>query len=133
VTAAWFIPLMALSGGIRAYLEGSAAFSASFFTTTSIFDGAGEFGLKRNILNKLIPYTLYAWSLAALPALYWLPQIPSHFRQWLTSRKVWFLLLWVTPALVFYSIIHMGQQGLVFVFFPALVLISAEGLYRLFQ
>ena len=133
ITVAWFVPLMALSGGIRAYLDGSSAFTASFFSTTSIFDGAGEFGLKRNILNKLIPYTLYAWSLAALPALYWLPQIPSHFRQWLTNRKVWFLLLWVTPALAFYCIIHMGQQGLVFVFFPALLIISAQGLYRLFQ
>ncbi|MBA3872099.1 MAG: hypothetical protein H0X30_23380 [Anaerolineae bacterium] len=133
VTAAWFIPLMSFSGGIRAYLDGSAAFTASFFTTTSILDGAGEFGLKRNILNKLIPYTLYAWSVAALPALYWLPQIPSHFSQWLRSRKVWFIVLWIAPALVFYSIIHMGQQGLVFVFFPALVVISAEGLYRLFQ
>ena len=133
VSLAWFIPLMALSGGIRAYLDGSAAFTASFFTTTSLFDGAGEFGLKRNIINKLIPYTLYAWSVAALPALYWLPQIPGHFRQWLRSRKFWFLVLWIAPALVFYSIIHMGQQGLVFVFFPALVIISAEGLYRLFQ
>ncbi len=133
VTAAWFIPLMALSGGIRAYLDGSSAFTASFFTTTSILDGAGEFGLKRNILNKLIPYTLYAWSVAALPALYWLPQIPAHFYHWLRSRRVWFLGLWIAPALVFYSVIHMGQQGLVFVFFPALVVISAEGLYRLFQ
>lgn len=133
VSLAWFIPLMALSGGIRAYLDGSALFTASFFTTTSLFDGAGEFGLKRNILNKLVPYTLYAWAAAVLPVLYWLPQIPGHFRQWLTNRKVWFLLLWVTPSLVFYAIIHMGQQGLVFVFFPALLIISAEGLYRFFQ
>ncbi len=133
VSLAWFIPLMALSGGIRAYLDGSSAFSASFFTTTSLLDGAGEFGLKRNIINKLIPYTLYAWSLAALPALYWLPQIPANLRRWLTSRKMWFLLLWIAPALVFYAFIHMGQQGLVFVFFPALLVISAEGLQRLFK
>ncbi|MBI1277223.1 MAG: hypothetical protein GC179_03750 [Anaerolineaceae bacterium] len=133
VSLAWFIPLMALSGGIRAYLDGSSAFSASFFTTTSLLDGAGGFGLKRNIVNKLIPYTLYTWSLAALPALYWLPQIPANFRRWLTSRKVWFLLLWIAPAVLFYAFIHMGQQGLVFVFFPALLLISAEGLHRLFK
>ncbi len=133
ITAAWFIPLMALTGGIRAYLDGSSAFSATFFTTTSLLDGAGEFGLRRNILNKLVPYTLYAWSVAALPVLYWLPQIPANFRRWLTSRKMWFLLLWVAPAVGFYAIIHMGQQGLVFVFLPALIVISAEGLYRLFQ
>ncbi len=133
ITAAWFIPLMALTGGIRAYLDGSAAFSTSFFTTTSLLDGAGEFGLRRNIFNKLIPYTLYAWSIAALPALYWLPQIPANFRRWLTNAKVWFVLLWITPAIVFYAFIHMGQQGLVFVFLPALIVISAQGLYRLLQ
>lgn len=133
VSLAWFIPLMALTGGIRAYLDGSAAFSADFFTTTSVLSGAGVFGLKRNIVEKLVPYTLYAWSLASVPALYWFTQIPSQFRQWLTNRKVWFIILWIAPALVFYAVIHMGQQGLVFVFLPALLLISAQGLYRLFQ
>ncbi len=133
VSLAWFIPLMALSGGIRAYLDGSAAFSADFFTTTSVLSGAGVFGLKRNIVEKLVPYTLYAWSLASLPAIYWFTQIPSQFRHWLANRKVWFLVLWIAPALVFYAVIHMGQQGLVFVFLPALLLISAHGLYRLFQ
>jgi 4-amino-4-deoxy-L-arabinose transferase-like glycosyltransferase len=164
VTVVWFIPLLAYSGGFRAYLDGSAAYTASFFTTTSIFSGAGEFGLRRNILNKLIPYTLYGWSLAVLPALYWLWLLSRrispplyrragltfsltklaarrmerglggahpHLGRWLTKRKFWFLLLWITPAVVFYAIVHMGQQGLVFVFLPALFLISAHGLYRL--
>lgn len=132
VTLAWIIPLMAYSGGIRSYLDGSAAYTALFFTTTSIFSGAGEFGLRRNILNKLIPYTLYGWSLATLAVLYWLPLLPRHLRSWLTNRKFWFLLLWIAPSVGFYAIVHMGQQGLVFVFLPALLLISAQGLYRLF-
>lgn len=42
-----------------------------------------------------------------------------------------FILLWIVPALTFYTLIHMGQQGLVFVFLPALLLISAVGLTRL--
>jgi hypothetical protein len=42
------------------------------------------------------------------------------------------MILWMGPTLAFYIIIHMGQQGLVFVFLPALILISAAGLYRLF-
>ncbi|MEZ4669055.1 MAG: glycosyltransferase family 39 protein [Anaerolineae bacterium] len=133
ITLAWIIPLMAYSGGIRGYLDGSAAYTASFFTTTSIFSGAGEFGLRRNILNKLIPYTLYGWSLAAVAALFWLPLLPRQFIAWLTNRKFWFLALWLAPAVIFYAIVHMGQQGLVFVFLPALILISARGLYRLFS
>jgi hypothetical protein len=36
--------------------------------------------------------------------------------------------LWIAPSLLFYTVIHMGQQGLVFVFLPALLLVSAKGL-----
>jgi hypothetical protein len=35
------------------------------------------------------------------------------------------------PGLFFYTAVHMGQQGLVFVFLPALLLFSAAGLTRL--
>lgn len=129
VTLAWFIPLMAYSSGIQTYLAGSAAYSASFFNTTSLLAGAGAFGLRRNLI-KLIPYTLYAGALALVPLLVWLPWLRRP-KAWLTNRKFWFLVLWITPPLAFYVIIHMGQQGLVFVFLPALLLAAAEGLYRL--
>lgn len=45
--------------------------------------------------------------------------------------KLIFLLLWFAPAWTYYAIVHMGQQGLVFVFLPVLLLISAVGLTRL--
>lgn len=132
VTLAWFIPLLHYSGGLQNYLAGSSAFTAEFFTSTSLLSGAGLFGLRRNVVEKLGPYTLYAWSVAALAILGWLPALPSRWRAWLRSRKAWFMLLWIAPPVLFYVIIHMGQQGLVFVFLPALLLLSAEGLYRLF-
>lgn len=129
VTLAWFIPLVVYSNGLQTYLAGSAAYSAAFFNTTSLLAGAGMFGLRRNLI-KLIPYTLYAGALALLPLLVWLPWLRRP-QAWLTNRKFWFILLWITPPLVFYIVIHMGQQGLVFVFLPALLLVAAEGLYRL--
>lgn len=131
-TLIWFLPLMAYSGGIRAYMEGSKAFSDYFLETTSLLSGAGWPGLRRN-LTKLTIYTLYGWSLALIPALYWFWQVPRNWRQWLTNRKFWFILIWIAPSLMFYAFIHMGQQGLVFVFLPALMLISAEGIRRLFE
>ncbi len=133
VVLTWFVPLMAFSGGFASYMAGSGAYSARFFDSTSVLAGAGLFGLRRNIVNKLIPYTLYGWSIAVLPAIFFiLWQLPRRWRAWLTNRKVWFLLLWIAPSLIFYSLIHMGQQGLTFVFLPALLLVSAYGLYRLF-
>jgi hypothetical protein len=134
VVLVWLIPLMAFSGGLQSYMAGSGAYSSRFFDTTSILAGAGLFGLRRNIISKLIPYTLYGWSLAAVPAIIFvLWQLPGRWRAWLTSRKVWFLVLWVAPSLAFYAFIHMGQQGLTFVFLPALILVSAYGLHRLFK
>jgi 4-amino-4-deoxy-L-arabinose transferase-like glycosyltransferase len=134
VSLAWFIPLMAYSGGFESYLEGSSAFSASFFNSTSLLAGAGWTGLQRNLFSKLIPYTLYAWSLAILPAVvYGFSNLPVRWRYWLSSRNVRFILLWITPSIAFYIVIHMGQQGLVFTFLPALLLMGSLGLERLLR
>lgn len=129
VTLAWFIPLISFSGGLQTYLEGSSKFTQEFFATTSLLSGAGLFGLRRNLLEKLLPYTAYAWSLAALGILGWLPALRG-WRAGLRDRRLWFFALWMAPTIGFYVVIHMGQQGLVFVFLPALLLLSAEGLYR---
>jgi hypothetical protein len=40
------------------------------------------------------------------------------------DERAAFLALWMMPALAVYALVHMGQQGLVFVFLPALCLIS---------
>ena len=130
-TLIWFLPLLAYSGGFQTYMAGSSAYSASFFNTTSLLAGAGMFGLQRNLV-KLIPYTLYGLSLATLPLLYWLVYLRRPVAL-LRSRKFWFIALWIAPALAFYVVIHMGQQGLTFVFLPALLLLGAEGLRRLLE
>jgi hypothetical protein len=126
----WFIPLITLNGGLSNYLHLMNEFGSRFQDTTSIFMGAGWPGLRRNIL-KLTLYTLYGWSLALLPALayaairFYRQEWPRHW------EKIIFLSLWVAPALFFYTLIHMGQQGLVFVFLPALLLVSAYSLKQL--
>jgi hypothetical protein len=131
VSLAWFIPLIQNAGGLQAYMLGSSAYSESFFSTTSVLHGAGMTGLRRNIVSKLIPYTLYAGGLALLPILYWGTRLPRRWQAWLKNRKTWFIILSIVPALAFYALIHMGQQGLVFVFMPLLFVLSAEGLRRL--
>lgn len=128
----WVIPTLNAAGGLATYMSASREFSNAFFTTTSVISGGGVFALKRNLVEKLIPYTAYAWGLAALPALYVLTQIPQ-WRTWIRSRKFWFMVLWVAPSIGFYVLIHMGQQGYVFSFLPACMLISAKGLTELFK
>jgi len=125
----WFVPLVESAGGLFRYFEIFSGFAERFNQTSSVFS-AGMLGLQRN-LRKLGMYTLYGWSLAVIPAIVYglgrIPQSPSLLRR----RRFWFLFLWVAPSVLYYTLIHMGQQGLVFVFLPALLLISAESLRRL--
>jgi hypothetical protein len=128
---AWFIPLISLSGGLSQYLAVMNQFTDRFQSTTSIFMGAGWIGLRRNLI-KLTLYTAYGWGFAVFPALLagW-----SGFRSggWLRSisERSIFLGLWIAPAVLYYGLVHMGQQGLIFVFLPALWLISAAALVNL--
>jgi len=130
ICLAWFVPLVTLNGGFSNYMRVMGEFTRLFQSTTSVFMGGGWWGVERN-LRKLAMYAAYGWSVSLLPAL-----VYTAYRLW---RREWprrwgrliFLLLWMAPTLVFYAVIHMGQQGLVFVFLPALLLISAAGVERL--
>lgn len=135
VNLAWVIPLLWSTGGLSNYLKITSEFYLAFNSTTSIFNGAGLFGLSRN-LTKLTLYTLYGWSFALIPVLAVVLLkakclTADTIRSALKDSRFWFLLLWIGPTLTYYIFIHMGQQGLVFVFLPALVLLSARAIYTL--
>lgn len=126
---AWFVPLILWSGGIAAYLRMLSGFYFAFSETTSLIDGAGFRGLFRNLL-KLGMYTAYGWGAGLLPV----GIAVTRFRRLRTlvqgvtgfnRRILGFGLIWIAPSLAYYGLVHMGQQGLVFVFLPALLLASA--------
>lgn len=127
VCLGWFIPLISQSGGLTQYLHVVSAFGDRFQAFTSVTMGAGWQGIRHN-LGKLIPYTIYGLFLASVPYLLLVTKrvrskvVGEGWEKWL------FLGLWAIPTLAFYTFIHMGQQGLVFVFLPALVLIGAYAL-----
>ncbi|TEU11400.1 MAG: DUF2723 domain-containing protein [Anaerolineales bacterium] len=130
ICVGWFVPLVQSQGGLKTYLELSKAFSDRFMTTTSVLQGAGWWGMRRNLI-KLGMYTLYAWNLSLIPGLLYIGLRLWHRPQSWNLEKVIFFLLWIVPFSAFYAFVHMGQQGQVFVFLPALLLISAVGLVRL--
>jgi 4-amino-4-deoxy-L-arabinose transferase-like glycosyltransferase len=123
----WLLPLLASTGGLAPYLDKTTTYLARFEAETSLFRGAGWPGLMRNG-RKLALYTAYAL-LPALPALLVVPRsVGRHPRRALDGAPAggWtFLALWVAPALLYYAVIHMGQQGLVFIYLPALILVAA--------
>ncbi|HXF70846.1 MAG TPA: hypothetical protein VNK89_13680 [Thermoflexus sp.] len=125
-TLLWLIPLLVLTGGPARYLEISRAYNAHFLSSTLVFGPHGLTALQRN-LSKLLPYTAYGIAGAGLAlgmGLWRLRQAGLGRFPWIG----WFL--WITPSLMFYTLIHMGQQGLVLVFLPALLLLAAHGVAR---
>ena len=159
ICLAWFVPLVLLSHGFSNYMRVMGEFARRFQSTTSVFMGGGWWGVGRNV-RKLTMYTLFGWSTALVPGLiYAIHAVRRLFLRlrsgqekrdssgtWAAGRerllkglrsrvscyqRSIFLLLWMVPAVIFYVVIHMGQQGLVFVFLPALLLLSALGLARL--
>lgn len=130
--AGWFFPLIRSVGGLDMYLKVMGDFSERFQATTSLFMGAGWFGLIRN-MRKLSIYTAFGWSVALVPLVFYalLRLWQQRFRaNW---EQVSFLVAWALPSLLFYTLIHMGQQGLVFVFLPLLLLASAIATVRLLE
>jgi len=129
VCLTWFISLMVEVGGLGNYLQVMGDFSGRFQSSTSIFAGAGLWGLRRNLI-KLVLYTGYAVALAAVPlAITLLLSLINRQKKW-DDENGWFLIVWMAPSLFFYTLIHMGQQGLVFVYLPALLLLAGYGVIR---
>lgn len=129
---AWLVPLFALSGGMANYLHIVSSYSEHFNRSTSVFLGAGWSGVSYN-LDKLFRYTLWGWALGGVLmalGIWWLRR-PLHVvvRSW----RVWLLVLWAVPCLLFYTLIHMGQQGLIFVYLPILMLLSARASTEVMQ
>lgn len=129
---AWFLPLINLNGGLAQYLKVMNDFSDRFQNTTSLLMGAGFFGLARNF-TKLFLYTAYGWSIFIIPAVLWMLRTIPKIRRLKVSERTIFLVLWIAPAFIYYLFVHMGQQGLIFVFLPALILLSAAALQSVFQ
>jgi hypothetical protein len=136
VCLAWLAPLIMSVGGLSEYLRLLSIFSKAYQDSTSVFS-AGWSGLSRNLI-KLGQYTAYAWGAGVAAMLLWPFLHARSDRQsgGLFSRRhdrAWFIFFWIGPTIVFYALVHMGQQGLVFTFLPALLLISAAAFVQIYR
>jgi hypothetical protein len=132
VCLAWFIPLLGLSGGWYQYMAVMNDFSERFQKTTSVFMGAGLWGIQRNV-TKLLYYTAFGWGIFFVPTAYYMVRRMWWLGKVRPGERSVFIGLWIFPAVLFYLLIHMGQQGLIFVFLPALILMSAAALDSIFD
>jgi len=135
----WFVPLIMSVGGLSEYLRLLSIFSKAYQESTSVFS-AGLSGLSRNLI-KLGQYTAYAWGAGLVAFVMWPFLRPrgdrtlNPLRELFSRRheRAWFIIFWIAPTIVFYALIHMGQQGLVFTYLPALLLISAAAFVQVYR
>ncbi|MDQ3927980.1 MAG: glycosyltransferase family 39 protein [Chloroflexota bacterium] len=120
ICALWLVPLLALSGGLAAYLRENALLGQTVSDLTSIV-GAGPEGVAYNL-------SIEAWALlmglglALVPLGVWALRA---VRFSLSSKLKWFFIWWVAPPLGFFALTHIGQFGYVLLVLPPMLALSA--------
>lgn len=125
--ASWYVPSALLSEGFGPYRQASSGQTAFIMEYYSVF-GRGLAALGVNIIT-LGRFTLLALAAAApLMALFVLSLFGRFMGPALSGRRLWFLIVWSLPSLVFYVFIHVGEYGYVFTFLPAALIAGVWGL-----
>ncbi|MGN6676108.1 MAG: hypothetical protein ACTHMA_22670 [Thermomicrobiales bacterium] len=124
--ATWWIGTDLASEGWGSLWRALTIQSVNVERGTSAF-ATGDTGLRANA-TLLRWFSKDALHLAVFPALayggFWLTQPRRE------GRRAPFLLLSMTPAILFYLLVHIGEEGYVFSFLPAVLLAAAAGLTR---
>ena len=118
----WFMPMVWLTGGVGAYARASAQLYESVVRRTSVLEGSLDVTFAQaRYLAESVMVGLGPLALAALA-------LPFYARRRGWGREEWFLVAWIAPPAVFYTLIHFGQAGYVLTFLPALVLLLSRAL-----
>ncbi|HUO62903.1 MAG TPA: glycosyltransferase family 39 protein [Terriglobales bacterium] len=116
----WFLPMVWLTGGLRAYLRASTQLYGSVVLPTSVLGGSLDVTLAqaRYVLASVIvglgPLALAVFAL------------PLYARRVGWGRRDWFLVAWIVPPAAFYTLVHFGQAGYVLTFLPGLVILLSR-------
>jgi len=115
-TLTWFLPMVWLTGGLDRYLAASVELAESVVRPTSIVGGTFEVTLRMSrYLLETVLVALGPLAVAALLAVW-------YIRRFRWSSREWFLLAWMAPPVLIYTLVHFGQAGYVLTFLPALVI-----------
>ncbi len=127
---AWLVALFALSGGAGAYVRLIMEFMSQYQQPTSFLFG-GATAVARNF-NLYARYLAYGLNLGIIPIALHMWMYRSDLRSWVPSSQSVFLAAWVVPVTLVYVLVHIGQPGLSLVLLPAMTLVAARCLTRIF-
>jgi len=116
----WFVPMIWLTGGLGRYLEASRDLADTVVRPTSIAAGAFEVTLRMS--RYLLESVLVGLGPLALAAVL----VPWYVGRFGWTAREWFLLAWIVPPVLVYTLVHFGQAGYVLTFLPAVVIFLAQ-------
>ena len=116
----WFVPMIALTGGLARYLDASRELADTVVRPTTILGGPLEVTL------RMSRYLLESVLVALGPLAGAVLLLPWYVRRHGWGRREWFLLVWTVPPVLVYTLVHFGQAGYVLTFLPALVILLAH-------
>ncbi len=123
VTAAWFVPMVWLTGGFARYLGTALELFDSTVRPTTILGAPGAWRV--NAIGLAEALVLGVGVL--LPVLVGiLARRVSRPSRW--DGRTWFLAAWILPPLSVYLLVHFGQPGYLLTILPALYILLACGL-----
>jgi 4-amino-4-deoxy-L-arabinose transferase-like glycosyltransferase len=113
----WFLPMVWLTGGLSAYLSASRELAESVVVPTTVW--AGPFDTTLRMSRYVLESVLVGLGPLALAAVL----LPAYVRRQGWDSREWFLVGWVLPPVLVYTLVHFGQAGYVLTFLPALVIL----------
>ncbi|MBI4637787.1 MAG: glycosyltransferase family 39 protein [Candidatus Rokubacteria bacterium] len=116
----WFVPMVWLTGGLARYLEASRDLAESVVKPTSIVGSPLDVTVRMS--RYLLESVLVGLGPLALAALL----VPWYVLRHGWGRREWFLLTWVIPPVLVFTLVHFGQAGYVLTFLPALVILLSR-------
>jgi Dolichyl-phosphate-mannose-protein mannosyltransferase len=120
ITLAWFVPMIALTGGLARYIAASAYLADLVVLPTTVV--LSPFDTTLRMSRYLLESVLVGLGPLALAALL----LPWYVRRHGWGRREWLLLAWIVPPVLVYTLVHFGQAGYVLTFLPALVVLLAR-------
>jgi len=123
--ASWLLPAAWMSGGLGAYLQANSAQSDYILSTYSVFF-AGLQGLRNNT-ETLLLFVKQMFGLTLVVTVYFSGRFLT-FKALVADRRLLFLVLWLTPPLLVYLLVHIGDPGYILSLLPALCIVTAVGI-----
>lgn len=118
----WLVPLALLHGGPARYFSILASYSANLGSYSPL-QSLESFGSN---LVRVVAYLLYGLTLGLPVLLYVGLRRISEWQRWISDERVRVLLLWLIPALGFYTLVHLQQPGHLMIVMPPLIILLAQ-------